>query len=102
MKEPSNAFKYCWAVLGYRKDLLLNWLIDQHSIKDTGEGTQFNLRDGRQVEVSVNYKNDTFSVVIKSETGDVLDSVKTIFLGELVYFTSALIEETACKESIAV
>ena len=104
----SNAFKYCWTILGYRKEILLNWLIDQLTIKDIGEETKFNLRDGRKVVISVDYETDTFTVIIKLEAGEIIDSVKNVFLGQLVYTTDEHIRKTAnyqhhhYKESVAV
>ncbi|MCC8114962.1 MAG: hypothetical protein LIP03_13430 [Bacteroidales bacterium] len=61
MTTDELKFQYIWSVIGYRKEMLLNWGIDPNTIKQIPNGTSFNTKSGN-VEVTVDYDTDLFCV----------------------------------------
>lgn len=93
----SYEFAHCWAVLSYNKSILMSWGIDPYSIKEVENGTSFHVNGFKHtgyVEVIIDYATDTFSVVLKSDAGEIISSHTDVYLGELVRLIDDLVEKT--------
>lgn len=92
----SYEFAYCWAILGYNKPILMSWGVNPYSIKEIENGTSFHVKGFKHtgyVEVTIDYATDTFSVVLKSDAGEIISSHTDVYLGELVRLIDDLVEK---------
>ncbi|MCF0185152.1 MAG: hypothetical protein HUJ98_01525 [Bacteroidaceae bacterium] len=85
--EPTYEFQYIWAIIGSSKQSLLNWNIDNYSIRQIDNGTSFYVNTAKhngKVEATIDYSSDSFSVKLIDEEGTVKAFKRWIYLGELI------------------
>ena len=95
--EPSQQFKYVWAVLSQEKIMLMSWGIQSNTIKQIPDGTSFfvnGFKHQGEVQVTIDYSSDSFTVKLMDSDGSVKASKRWIYLGELVNAIDELVEKT--------
>ena len=89
--------KYILSILKTRIDIVSSWGLDPESLKPIKYGIEFHVQGFKHtgmVQVTLNEGEDLFEVCLISESGETVETHKSIFLDNLISVIDDAVEKT--------
>ena len=96
-KHDLEIGQYILTILKSRLDIVASWGLDPEMLKPIKAGIEFHVQGFKHtglVHVTLNEGEDYFEVSLISDSGEIKETRKSIFLGELISTIDDAVEKT--------
>jgi len=89
--------QYILTILKTRLDIVTSWGLDPETLRPIKYGIQFHVQGFKHtglVRITLNEGADLFEVTLLSDTGEVVKTIDSVFLGDLISIVDEAVEKT--------